>query len=169
MTLKFYLALNASNKKEPVIKLEFSEIEKKVLNTLQKHFDFKVNQYADIADSLGITEEELLNVLRNLKDKKVLTRIGPFFNMDKSTGHVSLVAMRVPENEFNDVASFVNSFSEVAHNYRRDHDFNMWFVIAAIDAESALNVLDQIEEKTGIKTYNLPKEKEYALDLFLEV
>lgn len=167
--LRSYSVLSALNKKGQVIKLEFSDIEIKVLNTLQKHFDFNVNQFEEIARRLELSEEELLNILSGLKNKKVITRVGPFFNMDKSTGYVSLVAMKVPLSEFYKVASIINTYCEVAHNYRRDHEFNMWFVVATIDEESALGILREIEKQTGIKTYNLPKEKEYALDLFLEV
>lgn len=118
---------------------------------------------------MEIEEQQLLAKVSEFIEQGVLTRVGPFFNMDKSTGYVTLVAMIVPESQFEEVASIVNSYEEVAHNYRRVHQFNMWFVLAAKSPESANELLAQIEKRTQLKVYNFPKEKEFALDLFLEV
>lgn len=169
----FYLVASALNKKEQVIKSKeliiFTDIEKKILNELQKHMGFKVSQFEALAKKIGIEEEVLIDHMINLHERGIITRIGPFFNLDKSSGYVSLVAMTVPESEFIKVTKVVNDFDEIAHNYKRDNKFNMWFVIAASSESDAMRVLAEIEEKTGLKVFNLPKLKEYSLDLYLEV
>lgn len=125
--------------------------------------------YADLACKLAISEEVLLDKMKEFSSSGLLTRVGPFYNMDKSTGYVSLIAMMIPEERFVDVSIIVNSFEEVAHNYQRQHQFNMWFVLASKNALEALAVLQKIEELTQLKTYRFPKEREFTLDLFLEV
>jgi DNA-binding Lrp family transcriptional regulator len=122
-----------------------------------------------IAEKLNIAEDVVLERINYFLNEGILTRVGPFFNMDKSSGYVSLVAMKVPEERFLEVTEIVNSYEQVAHNYKRTHELNMWFVIASPKKESAQNVLREIELKTGIQTYNFPKLKEYALDLFFEI
>ena len=58
---------------------------------------------------------------------------------------------------------------EVAHNYARDHDLNMWFVIATELPEQVEQVIAQIEDKTGLKVYNMPKQNEFFLRLEFQV
>jgi DNA-binding Lrp family transcriptional regulator len=118
---------------------------------------------------LNTTEEIVLSKVKSLLDRGVLTRVGPFYNMDKSNGYVSLVALIVPEDRFDEVSVIVNSYEEVAHNYKREHQFNMWFVIAGTHEEEIKKVLLEIEKNTGLKTFNFPKLKEFALDLYFEV
>ena len=122
-----------------------------------------------MANKLEVSENEVMEKIQGLLDCGVLTRVGPFYNMDKSNGYVSLVAMVVPEQSYGDVASTVNAYEEVAHNYKREHRCNMWFVIAATDKEHVLDILNSIERDTGLKTFNFPKLKEFALDLYFEV
>lgn len=122
-----------------------------------------------MALKLVVTEDVILSKVKKLLELGFLTRVGPFYNMDKSNGYVSLVAMIVPEDRFNQVSEIVNSFEEVAHNYKREHQFNMWFVIAGKQKAEVMKVLQQIEKLTEMKTYNFPKLKEFALDLFFEV
>lgn len=148
---------------------QLTPLEKKVLNLVQKDFGYEINPYNYLAKTLQISVNELLKIMKRLKEEGYITRVGPFFNMDKSTGYVTLVAMKVPEDDFDRVANIVNSYLEVAHNYQRDNDFNMWFVLATSESQRAVEILFEIEKQTGIKTYNLPKLKEYALSLYLEV
>jgi len=122
-----------------------------------------------MAEKLGISEDVVLKVVKDLLERGILTRVGPFYNMDKSSGYVSLVAMVVPENRYIEVTDIVNSYEEVAHNYKREHQFNMWFVIASTSKEEVLELLAEIEKRTEIKTFNFPKLKEFALDLYFEV
>jgi hypothetical protein len=53
----------------------------------------------------------------------------------------------------------------VNHNYEREHGFNLWFVLAAPDAERVAEVLDEIATRTGIPVMNLPLEEAFHIDL----
>lgn len=140
-----------------------------VLRLVQRHFGFSVKPFKDIAEKLNLSEQDVIHILSKLRDEGFITRIGPFFNLDRSSGYVSLVAMIVPEEKFKEISMLVNEYQEVAHNYKRNHQFNMWFVLAAKSIEDAMKLLEEIENKTNLKTYNLPKLKEYNLDLYLDV
>ncbi|MEX2488818.1 MAG: Lrp/AsnC family transcriptional regulator, partial [Pseudomonadales bacterium] len=76
-----------------------------------------------------------------------------------------LAALKVPPERFDDVAEIVNSFPEVAHNYERNHDLNMWFVLATETLEEIGATIVRIERKTGLKVYNMPKEEEFYVGL----
>jgi len=122
-----------------------------------------------MALKLNVSEEMVLTKVSDLLARGILTRVGPFYNMDKSTGYVSLVAIEVPLDRFDEVTAIVNSYEEVAHNYQRESRFNMWFVIAGTTKDQVFDILADIDKKTGLKTFNFPKLKEFALDLFFEV
>ena len=91
------------------------------------------------------------------------------YNVERRGGAFTLAALRVPEGEFEDVARIVNAFPEVAHNYRREHAFNMWFVIAVADAAGIASVLSRIKAATGLEVYNFPKQEEFYLRLKFDV
>ena len=55
----------------------------------------------------------------------------------------------------------MNTIKEVAHNYQRDHEFNMWFVLATESHAGIQDVINRIEAITGYCVFNMPKEKEY--------
>jgi hypothetical protein len=76
--------------------------------------------------------------------------------------------MCIPEDHFERVADIVNSFSEVAHNYERDHELNMWFVVATDVPGRVQEVLDEIEQASGYPVYNMPKEHEFFVGLRFE-
>ena len=82
---------------------------------------------------------------------------------------LTLAAIKVPEERYDEVTGIVNSFDEVAHNYARDHVLNMWFVVATEKPEQVLSVINKIEQKTGLRVYNMPKQEEYFLGLKFEV
>lgn len=145
------------------------EIDRKIINTLQAGFPLSEEPYADVADQLGVSEKDLLSRLTRLLENKVLTRFGPMYDAQKLGGAFSLVAMRVPEEDFDKVADVVNSYPEVAHNYQRDHDFNMWYVLATETPEKINEVNHNIEQRTGLKVFNMPKLDEYYIGLQLPV
>ena len=145
------------------------EIDRNIVNTLQVGFPLTENPYADVAAQLGIDENELLNRLTKLLDEKILTRFGPMYDAQKLGGAFSLVAIQVPENNFDEVSEVVNSYPEVAHNYQRDHEFNMWYVLATETPEQIDEVNRDIEKRTGLKVLNMPKLEEYFIGLQLQV
>ena len=123
--------------------------------------------FAAVAGSLWMDTEELIGRLRALLDSGVLTRFGPQFQVERMGGRFVLAALAVPEADFDRVAALVNAFEEVAHNYRRDHRLNMWFVLATESPDAIPLVAGRIEAQTGLPVYLLPKEREYYVELRL--
>ncbi len=144
------------------------DTDKAIINHLQHGFPICEEPYLTAAQQLGLTETELINRLQNLLDAGVLSRFGPMYHAEALGGALTLAAVKVAEQEFDQIADIINSFPEVAHNYQRTHDLNMWFVIATETAARISEVIQAIEEKTGLKVYNMPKIHEYFVQLKLE-
>jgi DNA-binding Lrp family transcriptional regulator len=75
--------------------------------------------------------------------------------------------MRVDAADFDRVSGMVNAFPEVAHNYERDHAFNMWFVLATESPQRVDEVIEEIRSRTGYAVFNMPKLEEYYVGLRL--
>lgn len=144
-------------------------IDRRLINHLQAGFLVCERPYARVAEQLGIGESELLARLQRLLDDRVLSRFGPMYHAEKLGGGLSLVAMAVPEERFDEIAEQVNAFPQVAHNYAREHRLNMWFVLATETPGEIPAVLAEIERRTGLPVYDMPKIEEFYVGLQLPV
>lgn len=143
-------------------------VDGKIINALQGGFPVSERPYAEVAARIGLSEDDLLARLRRLLDDGVLTRFGPMYHAERLGGALTLAAMRLPPDDLERVAAIVNGFREVAHNYARDHAFNMWFVVATEAPEDIATVIADIESATGYPVYNLPKLDEFYVGLRFE-
>ncbi len=144
-------------------------IDRNIINNLQGGFPISERPYADAAKQLGITENELIERLSKLLEQGMLSRFGPMYHAERLGGGLTLAALSVPEADFERVAAQVNAFPEVAHNYAREHELNMWFVLATEQPERIDEVISEIEAKTGLHVYNMPKQREYYIGLQFKV
>lgn len=142
-------------------------LDRAIINQLQGEFPLCANPYAEVAQRLGTSESELLARLERLLNDKVLTRFGPMYHAERLGGSLSLAAMKIIPKDFERVAGIVNQMSEVAHNYARDHALNMWFVLATETPQGMQDAIERIEIETGYPVYNMPKIKEYFVELKL--
>ncbi len=143
-------------------------LDRRLINRLQGGFPLSERPFAEVARELDTDEATVIRRLARLREEGVLTRFGPLFDAERMGGAVTLCAMEVPSERFEEVVAIVNGFPEVAHNYERGHRFNMWFVLAVADPAEIPEVIDRIERETGLPVLNLPKEREYFLELRLD-
>ena len=140
-------------------------IDRSIVNLLQDGIPICDRPFADAASRLGISESELLARLTALRADGTLSRFGPMYNAEEFGGAVSLAAVAVSAADFDAVAAKVNEHPEVAHNCARDHEFNMWFVVAAEQPEEVARIIAAIEAETGLKVMNVPKLREFRVNL----
>lgn len=141
----------------------------RLIDRLHERFPLTDHPFADVARELGLPEQEVIERLRRLLARGTLTRFGPLFQIERAGGEFVLAALEVPEADFERVTQIVNALPEVAHNYRREHRLNMWFVVAAASPGEARAALRAIEERTGLPVRAFPKEREYYVGLRLSV
>lgn len=141
-----------------------NELERKLLNGFQREFPLEPRPFAVLAERLGVTEDEVLAVLRDLRERRILGRVGPVFKPNQ-VGASTLAALAVPQERLDEVAAVVSAFPEVNHNYAREHRFNLWFVVTGETPAHVQAVLNEIELATGLTPMDLPLESEYHIDL----
>ena len=142
----------------------FSALEKRLLNDFQHDLSLSATPFADMADKLGVSEDEILNSISKLQDDGVISRVGPVFTPNR-IGVSTLAAMSIPENELECVARIISAFPEVNHNYERDHEYNLWFVVTASSEEHLDIVLYEIEQHAEYPLMSLPMLEDYFIDL----
>ena len=143
-------------------------IDRQLINLLQEGLPICPAPFRDLATQLALSEAEVIERLKVLLADGTLTRFGPMYHAEQMGGALTLAALKVPTERFDAVTEIVNAFPEVAHNYERSHELNMWFVLATETPEQVALVIAAIEAQTGLKVYNMPKQREYFVNLKLD-
>lgn len=136
-----------------------------IINELQGGFPVADWPFAEAAARLGIDEDDLIERVKRLCNHGTLSRFGPLYNAERLGGAVTLAALKAPVADFQRIAAAVNAHPEVAHNYAREDDLNMWFVIATETPGRIADVIADIEAETGLRVYDMPKIEEFYVGL----
>ncbi|WNC72631.1 Lrp/AsnC family transcriptional regulator [Thalassotalea psychrophila] len=141
-----------------------SKLSQKIINAYQKGFPLSHRPFLELANRFNSTEDEVLECFQELQELQVLSRLGPVFNHQQA-GASTLAALAVPEDQIDEIAKLVNQFTQVNHNYAREHSYNLWFVATAANEDALKQCLTHIHRETGFKPLILPMEQAYHIDL----
>ena len=134
-----------------------------ILSMIQSSFPIAPRPYAIIGKEVGISEEEALERVRSLKQRRIIRRMGANFQSAKLGFRSTLCAAKVPEDAMDAFIAEVNSHKGITHNYLRNHEYNIWFTCIGPSWEAVCTLLDGITAKTGVSILNLPAEKLYKI------
>jgi len=121
---------------------------KKLINLVQANFPIESRPYLKLANELDITEEQVINIIKELKDNNYIKRLGGIFNSKKLGYCSTLCAIKVPPKRISEVATLINSYNGVTHNYIRNHYYNMWFTVIAPSIGDIGTFINNIKLKT---------------------
>jgi DNA-binding Lrp family transcriptional regulator len=140
------------------------DTDKIIINRIQSDFPITPRPFKNIAKALGLTEDEVIKRIRQLKENGIIRRIGGNFVPEKLGFVSTLCAAKVPEDKIDLFAAAVNRYSGVTHNYQRDNEFNIWFTFIAPSMEEIKENLKEIAQQTGVnEIINLPATKVYKI------
>jgi len=139
-------------------------LDRRLLDDFQRDFPLCARPYEALAKRLDCDEATVIERLQWLEAKGYVSRVGPVFR-PKRLGASTLAAMAVPAERLQGVANLVSSYSEVNHNYEREHAFNLWFVVTASDERAVAEVLADVQRRTGLAVMDLPLTEEFHIDL----
>ncbi|MFD1585794.1 Lrp/AsnC family transcriptional regulator [Halorientalis brevis] len=143
---------------------EIDDADAALIDGYQSDFPIAERPFRVVADDLGITETDALQRVERLRDEGVFRRFGAVLN-PPVIGSSTLAAVAAPDDRFDEVAEVVNGYRQVNHNYRRDHEWNMWFVVTAGSRETRDRIIAEIEDRTGLDVLVLPMLTDYYIDL----
>lgn len=142
---------------------QLDSTDKKILDIIQTDFPIAPRPYKIIGEKVGISEEEALNKVVNLKDQGIIRRLGANFQSKKLGFRSTLCAAKVPDEKLEQFIDAVNAKKGVTHNYLRDHEYNVWFTLIGPSWEQMCQTLQDITEETGIEILNLPATKLFKI------
>ncbi|SHE31108.1 transcriptional regulator, AsnC family [Modicisalibacter ilicicola DSM 19980] len=148
----------------PRLAHQLDALDRRLIDGYQRDLPVCERPYAAMAETLGLAESELLERLQRLQHLGVLSRVGPVFDHAKA-GASLLAAVAVPEDEREAYAELINLAPGVNHNYAREHDYNLWFVMTAPDEQQLERRLDHLEETLGRPLLRLPMLEGFHIDL----
>ena len=137
-----------------------TELEKKIVASIQKDMAITERPYLKIAQTLGISEESLLESLQTLCDRGVIRRFGATLRHQK-TGYTAnaMAAWQVDEDRVEDVGNKMAAFKQVSHCYRRNPTnswpYNLYTMIHANDKESCRQTARRMSQETEVENYAL--------------
>jgi len=140
------------------------EVEARLIDGYQSGLPVVERPLREVATAIGTTEDDVLARVRRLRETGILRRFGPVLN-PPVIGSSTLAALQVPEDRFETVVGIVNGYRQVNHNYRRDHEWNMWFVVTAGSLERRDAIIEEIGTRTGLDVLVLPMLTDYYIDL----
>ncbi|MBU3170794.1 siroheme decarboxylase subunit alpha [Clostridium estertheticum] len=123
---------------------------KNLLNLIQSNFPIESRPFLKIANELDISENQVIDMIKELKNDGYIKRIGGIFDSRKLGYSSTLCAIKVPLDRITEVADIINSYNGVTHNYIRNHSYNMWFTVIAPSIIEVKEFLNNIKVKTDI-------------------
>ena len=147
---------------------ELDDIDRQLINTVQLDFPLNSRPFHTLGERIGVSEEDVIDHLKKLTELGAIRRIGPIINTIEIGGFSTLIAMRVPEHEIDEVAARINGFDEVSHNYLRPGTYNLWFTVSAQSKSRLLEIIGEIKEM-GCPFLDLPVERMFKIGVLFRV
>lgn len=134
----------------------------KLLNLLQENFPITPEPYKEVGRRVGLTEEEVIKFLEDLRRIGVLRHLGASPDSHKLGHFTCLLACSIPEDRIF-IAEEIAELPEVTHAYLRDHRLNFWFTLVLPTEEELEPYVRALEEKYDMKIYAFPAEKKFKV------
>jgi DNA-binding Lrp family transcriptional regulator len=144
--------------------MPLNDTQLRLIDGWQKGFPLEPEPYARIAFELGVSELSVLGMLSELSRAGALSRVGAVV-APNTAGASTLAAMAVPPARLEEAAAVINAEPGVNHNYEREHEFNLWFVVTGRNRNAIDGALGRIEDRTSLDVLDLPLRSAYHIDL----
>ena len=134
--------------------------EQKILAVLQEGFPASLTPYADMAQRMGLSVEDLLDTLRLWRDQGKLRRLGAIVNHFRvGMGGGAMVVWQVPPERIEAVGKQLAGFPEVSHAYQRacmpNWPYNLYTMVHAADGSEPETIVARMSQACGVTQYRL--------------
>lgn len=148
---------------------ELSAAERRLLTQLQTEFPLEERPFARLGEHIGLDEDDTLQMIKDLKGRRLIRRIGGIINTQGLGFASTLAAMKVPPERLEGVAAVVNAYPGVTHNYERNHAINLWFTLICPTEKALDDTLAEIQSRTGVEVLKMPTLQMFKLAVKLDL
>jgi len=139
------------------------DTDNKILDLINKSFPVHERPYGIIAEKIGISVDEVIKRIKDMKEAGIIRRIGATINTRGIGWYSTLCAIDLPEDRLDDYTAIVNAYPGITHNYIRSGKPNCWFTLIARDESRALKIMDEIRSSLGVDILNLPARRIFKI------
>lgn len=137
-----------------------SDIEKRVIASIQGDIPIVARPYQELAEQVGITASDYLRILDGLVERGVIRRLGATLRHQKSGYRANVMAAwQVDETRVIEVGKIMAAFQAVSHCYRRDPTdrwpYNLYTMVHGQDEASCRKTVMKMAAKAGVESYAL--------------
>ena len=152
------------------MKMRFNDIDKRLLNTIQVDFPLSREPFSVLGRRLGISGDEVLSRIEQLRAKGAVRQIGPVLEARRLGYQTTLVAMKVAEERLAQAAQAISQHPGISHGYERDHYFNFWFTLASpseVKMKTEIQKMATILEAEAVM--ELPASKLFKIGVYFDM
>jgi DNA-binding Lrp family transcriptional regulator len=151
---------------------EHDSMDQQLLNLIQTEVPVVERPFAALGEKLGTSEADVIERIHRLKTDKIIRQISAIFDT-RSLGYASsLVACKCDPRHEDEAAAIIGQHPGVSHNYKRNHEFNLWYTIA-VPPTSRLGLEKTVEtlhkESGAESTRLLPTLKLFKIGVQFDV
>jgi DNA-binding Lrp family transcriptional regulator len=141
---------------------------KELLNYLQENFPLHPEPFKVLAEKFDLSEDEIIEFLKELKKKNIIRHFGASVNSHKLGYITCLCATSIPENQI-EIAYKIAELPEVTHAYLRDHKLNFWFTTVTPSEKELKELKDRLEKNYNLKIKLFPATKKFKVKAIFKV
>lgn len=135
-----------------------------LIDSFQRDFPLAPEPFLQVGEAIGASADEALARIARLIDAGFLSRLGVVMRPN-CAGASTLAAIKAPPHRLEEIAALVNDEPGVNHNYEREHEFNLWFVVTGLSRAAIDASLARIEQRAGAPVLDLPLLRAFHIDL----
>lgn len=137
-----------------------TDIEKKIIAVLQTDIPVVKRPFLELAEKIGISEDEFLKVLNELNERKMIRRFGATLKHQKSGFKANaMVAWKVDEDQVEKTGNIMATFQEITHCYRRNPapgwKYNLYTMVHATSKDECYAIVKKISKAVDQDEYEL--------------
>ncbi len=139
-------------------------VDRALLDDFQHGFPLVPRPFGTLAETLGITEGDVIARLRARREAGQITRIGATCAPNTISAS-TLAAVAAPEDRIAQAARIIGEEPGVNHSYLRENRWNLWFVATGPDRAHVDAALRRIARRSGLRVLDLRLVRAFNLDL----
>ena len=137
-----------------------SDLEKSIIRELTGDLPVTSQPFVPLAQKLGISQRQLLSIIKRLKEEGRIRRFGATLRHRNSGFSANaMVVWNIPEEKIDEVGRAMASFREVTHCYhrrpQRDWKYNLFTMVHGAGEEECRQIAQKISKATAMTDYQL--------------